>query len=460
MASLSTARTALAALREDLAGEVFAPGDPGYDGARTVFNALIDRRPAVIAQCAHAGDVVRAVRFARDLDLHIAVRGGGHGVAGPAVADNALVVDLRRMHSVTVDPAAEAVRIEGGATVGRLDRATQPYGLATTGGRASGVGVGGHVLGGGTGWLDRAFGLAADNLIGVELVTADAARVHASADENPELFWALHGGGGNFGIATALTLELHELPEFRIALLLCLPRFGPELVRAFREVIRTAPDEAGGAVLYTTGPPARFVPPELVGRLLCGCLLTYAGDAAGLRRLAGPLLALPHVAEIVGAVPYADVQCLLDEPPGLRNHWSAECLSGLPDELVDVFCAHAESMPVPTGTQYILFPQGGAVAAGPREYPVPYRDAPWVVQPFGNWADPADDERTTAWVRAARAGVRPWSTGAVPLNLIGDEGPDRVRAGLGAGNTLRLEKVKRRYDPDNVFRFNHNVQPV
>ncbi|MEU6672383.1 FAD-binding oxidoreductase [Streptomyces sp. NPDC046727] len=460
MASRSKAHAALAALREDLDGEVFAPGDPGYDDARRVFNAMIDRRPAVIAQCANATDVVRAVRFGRELDLHIAVRGGGHSVSGAAVADNALVVDLRRMHAVTVDPAAEAVRIEGGATMSHLDRATQPYGLATTGGRASTIGVGGFVLGGGSGWLDRAFGLAVDNLIGVELVTADAERVHANADENPELFWALHGAGGNFGIATALTLQLHELPEFSRVLLLYLPECGPAAVRAFREVIGGGPDELGGAVLYLTGPPAQFVPEALVGRLTCGVLLTYAGGGDGLRGLAEPLLALPHAAELAGDLPYADAQCMFDDPPGLRNHWSAEYLTGLPDEAVDVFCAHADGMPVPTRARHFLFPQAGAVTAGPHEYPVPCRCAPWAVHPYGLWADPADDERAEAWVRDVRDALRPWGTGAVCLNFIGDEGPERVRAGLGAGNLLRLEKLKRAYDPDNVFRFNHNIHPV
>ncbi|MEU2715131.1 FAD-binding oxidoreductase [Streptomyces sp. NPDC007205] len=443
MATRSKARTALAALREELVGDVFAPGDPGYDDARVVPNAMIDRRPAVIAQCADAADVVRTVRFGRELDLHIAVRGGGYGLAGARV-DGALVVDLRRMRGVAVDPAAEAVRVEGGATTGDLDRAAQPYGLASTGARAPATGVGGFVLGGGTGRLDRAFGLAVDDLIGVELVTADAERVHANADENPELFWALHGGGGNFGVATALTLELHELPEFSVVLLLCLPEFGPDVVRAFREIIRTGPDEVGGAVLCLA-----------LDRMLCGALLTYAGGEAGLRRLAEPLLALPHTAELAGA----EAQRLLYAPGG-RAHWSAECLTDLPDELVDVFCARAQAMPVPGGFRHLLLPLGGAVVTGPAAYPVPYRDAPWLSHPFARWTDPADDERAMAWVRDACADVRPWSTGAVPLDLIGDEGPERVRAGLGAGNLLRLEKVKRRWDPDNVFRFNHNIRPI
>ncbi|WP_086738845.1 FAD-binding oxidoreductase [Streptomyces glaucescens] len=460
MASLSKAGTALAALREDLAGDVFAPGDAGYDEARTVFNAMIDRRPAVIAQCADEDDVVRAVRFGRELDLNIAVRGGGHSVAGMALNDNGLVVDLRRMHGVTVHPGAEAVRVEGGATMSHLDRATQPYGLATTGGRASTTGVGGFVLGGGSGWLDRWCGLAVDNLLGVELVTADGERTHASADENPDLFWALHGGGGNFGVATALTLKLHELPEFAIALLLYRPEAGREVVRTFRDVIESGPVEAGGGVLYLTAPPEDFVPPHLVGSLVCVALLTYAGSEEDLRKVAEPLLALPHEAEIVGGMPYADVQCMIDDPPGMRNYWSAEYLTGAPDDFVDVFCALAQNMPVPTGTQHVLFPLGGAVADGPAEYPVPYRDSPWVVHPFGIWADPADDQRCIPWVHDVRGHVRPWATGAVYLNFIGDEGADRVRAGLGPENTDRLAALKRRWDPDNVFRFNHNIRPA
>ncbi|MFG2468252.1 FAD-binding oxidoreductase [Streptomyces canus] len=460
MASPSKAGAALSALREDLAGDVFAPDDPGYDEARAVFNAMIDRRPAVIAQCVNEDDVVRAVRFSRELDLPVAVRGGGHSVAGMALNDGGLVVDLRHMRAVTIDPAAEAVRVAGGATMSDLDRACQPHGLATTGGRASTTGVGGFVLGGGSGWLDRWCGLAVDNLLGVELVTADGERVHASADDHPDLFWALHGGGGNFGVATALTLKLHELPQFSIALLLYLPEFGPEVTRTFRDVIAAGPDEASGGVLYLTGPPEEFVPPHLVGTLLCGALLTYAGGEADLRKTAEPLLALPHVTEIVGAMPYADVQCMIDDPPGMRNYWSAEYLTGAPDDFVDAFCARADALPVPTGTQHVLFPLGGAIADGPREFPVPYRDAQWVVHPFGIWEDPADDERCVQWVRDVRAEVRPWSTGAVYLNFIGDEGADRVVAGVGTENTRRLSEVKRRYDPDNVFRFNHNITPA
>ncbi|MFG2982666.1 FAD-binding oxidoreductase [Streptomyces sp. NPDC048258] len=460
MSPLSKAGTALAALRDDLAGDVFAPDDPGYDEARTVFNAMIDRRPAVIARCENAEDVVTAVRFARDLDLKVSVRGGGHSVAGMSLNDGGLVVDLRRMHEVTVHPAARAARIGGGATMSHLDRACEPYALATTGGRASTTGVGGFVLGGGSGWLDRKFGLAVDNLLGVDLVTADGELLQVTAEDHPDLFWGLHGGGGNFGVATSLTLRLHELPAMSIAFVLYLPERGPEALRTYRDVIEAGPPEASGAAIYLTGPPEEFVPPHLVGLLLAGVLLTYAGPEEEMRKLAAPLLTIPHEAEIVTAIPYADLQCMIDDPPGMRNYWSAEYLTGVPDEFVDVFCARADSMPVPTGTQHAVWPQGGAIASAPGDYPVPYRDAAWAVHPFGMWEDPADDERVRQWVKDVRADVQPWSTGAVYLNFTGDEGHDRVVAGLGAENMRRLGELKRRYDPDNVFRFNHNIRPT
>lgn len=460
MAPLSKAGAALTALREDLAGAVFRPGDPGYDEARAVYNGMIDRRPAVIAQCESVADVVTAVRFARDLDLNIAVRGGGHSVAGMSLNDGGLVVDLRRMNAVTVHPAARAAHVSGGATMSHLDRACEPYALATTGGRVSTTGVGGFVLGGGSGWLDRTFGLAVDNLLGAELVTAEGELLQVTAQDRPELFWGLHGGGGNFGIATSLTLRLHELPAMSVAFVLYLPERGPEMVRTYRDVIAAAPREASGAAMYMTGPPEEFVPPHLVGLLVAGALLTYAGPEEEMRALAAPLLAIPHEAEMVTALPYTVLQSMLDDPPGMRNYWSAEYLSGVPDAFVDVFCARADSMPVPSGTQHLIWPQGGAIADGPDDYPVSFRDAPWAVHPFAAWEDAADDERCRQWVKDVRADVQPWSTGAVYLNFTGDEGHDRVVAGLGAENIRRLEALKREYDPDNVFRFNHNIRPA
>ncbi|MFI1396423.1 FAD-binding oxidoreductase [Streptomyces sp. NPDC020681] len=460
MAPQGIAEAALTGLRQQLTGEAIVPGEPAYDDARTIFNGMIDRRPAVIAQCETGADVARAVRFGREQDLAIAVRGGGHSVAGMAVNDGGLVVDLRRMHTVIVNPVERAVRVGGGATMSHLDRACQPHDLATTGGRASTTGVGGFMLGGGSGWLERKFGLACDNLVAVELVTAAGDTVHASEDENPELFWALHGGGGNFGVATAITLQLHSLPAMSMIMLLFPAEKGPEAVRAHRDFCDTAPDEVGGAVLYLTGPPEPFVPEELVGKLVCAILVTYAGTEEQARKVAEPMLGLGHAAEVIAQLPYAELQCMLDDPPGLRNYWSAEYLSGFPDDAVDAFCARADAMPVPSNSQHIMFPMGGAVARGPADYPVPWRSARWGIHPFGIWSDPADDERARQWVREARNDVMPWSIGAVYGNFIGQEGEERVVASFGAENYRRLAAVKAEYDPDNVFRLNHNIKPV
>ncbi|MFF7814999.1 FAD-binding oxidoreductase [Streptomyces sp. NPDC007945] len=452
--------SALAGLREDLAGEVYVPGDPGYDEARAVHNGMIDRRPAVIAQCATQADVTNAVLFGRETGLPIAVRGGGHSVAGASVVDGGLVVDLRRMHAVVADPEHLTVRVEGGALMSHLDRATQPFGLATTGGRVSTTGVGGFVLGGGSGWLERKFGLACDNLLSVELITAGGEHVVASAEENPELFWALHGGGGNFGVATSLTLRLHELPRMSMALLLFPPRSGPEVVRAYRELAGWAPDEIGGGVIYFPAPPEPFVPGHLVGQLVCGALVTCAGPMSRVREVVESLVALRPVVEVVSDIPYAELQSMLDDPPGLRNYWSAEYLSGFPEEAVDVFCARGERIPAGTQTQHVLFMMGGAVAAGPSGYPLPWRTAPWVVHPFATWEDPADDGRAVQWVHDVRADMRPWTTDAVYLNFIGAEGEPRVVAGFGEENLPRLAAVKAAFDPDNVFRHNHNIRPA
>ncbi|GHA78685.1 FAD-binding oxidoreductase [Streptomyces termitum] len=452
--------TALAGLREDLAGEVLVPGDPGYDEARAVHNAMIDRRPAVVAQCAGPEDVANAVLFGRETGLPIAVRGGGHSVAGTSSVDDGLVIDLRRMHTVVADPEHLTVRVGGGATIGHLDRATQPFHLATTGGRASTTGLGGFVLGGGSGWLERKFGLACDNLLSVDLVTAEGRHVVASERENPELFWALHGGGGNFGVATSMTLRLHELPAMSFALLLFPPASGPAVLRAYRELAEGAPEELGGGVLYVPAPPAPFVPGHLVGRLVCAALVTYAGPVARVRALAAGLLALRPVVELVQDVPYADLQCMLDDPPGLRNYWSAEYLDALPDEALDVFRALGDRIPQGTAIQHVLFPMGGAVARSADRYPLPWRSAAWVVHPFATWEDPADDGRAVQWVHDVRSGMGPWATDAVYLNFIGAEGERRVAAGFGAGNRARLAAVKAAYDPGNVFRLNHNIAPA
>lgn len=446
--------------RQGFAGEIIVPGDAAYDEARTIFNSMIDRRPGVIAQCTRVEDVVQAVKFGREQELEIAIRGGGHSVAGKALTEGGLVIDMRRMNAASVDPQAQTVRVGGGATMSHLDRATEPYGLATTGGRVSTTGVAGYTLGGGDGWLARKMGLACDNLVAVELVTADGSVVTASADENPDLFWALHGGGGNFGVATSFTFRLHELPVVTAFLLLWQAESGPEILRAYRDFMESAPDEVGGGALYITGPDEEFVPPALIGKLTFAVLVVYAGPEAEARDVSAGLLALGHEGELIVEVSNAELQCMLDDPPGYRNYWSAEYLDAFPDEAVARFCARAEDMVVPSPSQHVLFPQGGAIARGPSHFPIVWRHAPWCVHPFGLWKDPADDERGRQWAHNIRADLKPWANGAVYLNFIGDEGHDRVMAGFGEENYRKLARIKAQFDPDNIFRLNHNIKPA
>ncbi|MGH2993979.1 MAG: FAD-binding oxidoreductase [Solirubrobacterales bacterium] len=447
-------------LRNGFRGKVLRADDPGYDDARTIFNAMIDRRPALIAQCASVEDVCAAVELARGAGLPTAVRGGGHSVAGKSLCDDGIVIDLRHMKAVSVDPNARTATVGGGATMSDLDRATEPHGLATTGGRVSTTGVGGFTLGGGAGWLDRKLGLACDRMLSVELVTANCRVVKASEDENPELFWALHGGGGNFGIATSLEFRLDEVPGVTAALLLWKPEAGPEVLRRYRDFIDSAPDEVGGGMLYMTGPEEDFVPEELVDKLVCAVLVTYVGDESEAREVMSPLLELKPDGEMIASMPYAELQCMLDDPPGYRNYWSAEYLDDFPDEAVDLFCARARDMIVPSPSQHVLFPQGGAVGRGNEDIPISWSGASWVVHPFGLWEDPDDDERGRQWAKDIRADVKPWATGATYLNFIGDEGEDRLVAGFGRENYERLARVKAEYDPDNLFRLNPNVEPA
>ncbi|WP_028650049.1 FAD-binding oxidoreductase [Nocardiopsis sp. CNT312] len=462
MTRLTTAKSgpALEALRSGLTGPVLTPGDTGYGDARSVFNSMIGLRPAAIAQCASVDDVRRCVECAREEGLELAVRGGGHSVAGMGLTDGGLVIDLCRLRSVTVDAEAMEARVGGGALMRDLDVATAPFGLATTGGRVSTTGVAGFALGGGSGWLERKFGLACDNLLEADLVTAGGDRVRASAGENPELFWALHGGGGNFGVATRLVFRLHPLPSFSLGLLFFHPEDGPAVVRAYRDLMGQAPDELGGGVIYLVAQPEPFVPDALVGTLVCAVVLPCAGDERMLRDLAAPLTQMGPAAGMLAGMPYAQAQQALDDPPGYRNYWSVENMDSLPDEFIERFCARAYGMPIPSPTQHVLFPFGGAMDRPKTDYPVPWRHSAWAVHPLAMWEDAADDRRARDWVHDVCEDTAPWRTGDVYLNFVGDEGSERVAAGRGAANHRRLAEVKREFDPDNLFHRNHNIRPA
>lgn len=411
------------------------PDSPGYDESRTLFNAMIDRRPAVIAPCSSGAEVADALKYAKVNSLAVAVRAGGHSVAGMSLNDGGLVVDVRPMKSVSVDPEARTVTAGAGLTCGEFDRATQKPGLALTGGRVSTTGLAGFTLGGGSGWLERAFGFACDDLISVDLVTAAGKQVTASAQENPELFWALHGGGGNLGIATSFTSRPHALgPAVHAGLMLWPGDAAAELSRGYRELALAAPNEESATILYVTAPPEPFVPPELVGKMAVAVVYVYAGDAAEGAEHAKPYRALRPAVDLVGDTNYADFQCSLDDPPGKYNYWSADYHDELSDDALDVIIESARNLPGPNSQQLIAH-WGGAVG-GPAAAATPLlnRNASWVSHPFGLGETPEGGQEAKAWVKRFRHDIAPYATGGVWLNFIGDEGQDRVRAAFGEQN--------------------------
>ena len=437
------------------------PDDARYDEARTVFNAMIDRRPAVIAECATARDVAEALELAGRENYDVAVRAGGHSVAGVSVNDGGIVIDVRPMKSIAVDADAKQVRVGAGVTWGEFDRATAEHGLATTGGRVSTTGVAGLTLGGGSGWFERAWGLACDNLVSVDLVTADGREVTASEDENPELFWALHGGGGNFGVVTSFVFGLHPLPPLVAAGLMIWPGDASnEVARAYRDFAVDAPDELGTGLVFLTGPPEEFVPVHLQGTTVAAIAAAYAGDPDEGAEVLRPLRDLQPEVDLVGPMPYADFQCMIDDPPGLHNYWSGDYHDEFPDEALDVFVKYGFERQSPHAQQ-ILLPWGGAVARVAEDAtPMTKRSAPWLTHPFALWEDPADSEKNIEWARSFRRDIARYANGGVYLNFIGDEGQDRVRAAFGEEKYKRLAGVKGEWDPANVFRGNQNIKPA
>jgi FAD/FMN-containing dehydrogenase len=458
---ISRTETALGELRSRLAGAVYEPGAPEYAEACTLFNAMIERRPALVARCAAPEHVVVALAFAREHGLEIAVRAGGHSVAGLSLVDDGLVIDVRGMSGIAVDPKRRVARVGAGVTWADLDRATQPHGLATTGGRVSSTGVAGLTLGGGSGWLERKHGLACDNLLAVELVTADGELVRASEDEHPELFWALRGGGGNFGVVTSFEFRLHPLESEVFAGLALYPaEHGRELLALYRDVMLTAPEELSLAYVYLTAPAEPDIPEHLHGRLVVGIAGMYAGPVDdGQEALRDVREFGPPEVDFFGPMPYPDFQCMIDDPPGYRNYWTAEHLRDLPDEAIEAIASRSEELP-PGPAQLFIVAWGGAVARASEEAsPLAGRDARFVVHPFALWEDPSDDERLIAWARAFRTDLREFATGAAYLNFIGDEGRARVRAGYRKRSYERLAQVKADWDPENVFRASGNVAP-
>jgi FAD/FMN-containing dehydrogenase len=435
--------------------------DGRYDESRAVFNAMIDRYPAVIAKCSTPGDVASALELARRDGLTVAVRAGGHSVAGLSVNDGGMVIDVRPMRQITVDPLKRTVTAGAGVTWAEFDAATQQYGLATTGGRVSSTGIAGFTLGGGSGWAERKYGLACDNLISVDLVTAAGEQITASQDRHPELFWALHGGGGNFGVATALQYQLHPLgPTVLAGLLLWPASAGRDVAQAYRDLAADASRELGSGLVFLTGPPEEFVPGDLQGTTVAGMALLWAGDPAEGQDAIKPFLDLQPAVNVVGPMPYAAFQQMIDDPPGMRNYWSADYHDAFDDDALDVFIQYGCERKSPF-TQQILLPWGGAVAdRGESDTPMANRSVRWITHPFAVWDDAAGDDANIAWAQAFRRDIARHTTGGIYLNFIGNEGQDRIRAAYGPANYARLASIKAHYDPDNVFRGNQNIQPA
>jgi len=449
-------------LRTGFRGALLRPGEDGYDEARRIWNGAIDRRPALIARCAGADDVAAAVRFAREHDLLVSVRGGGHAVAGHAVCDDGLMIDLSLMKAVTVDPTSRTAKAAAGLLWSEFDKATQPMGLATTGGIISHTGIAGLTLGGGLGHLMRKHGLTVDNLRSVDLITADGDRLHVDAQTEPDLFWGLRGGGGNFGIATSLEYQLHPVGPLVLGGPIIWPLDqAPTVLRFVREWVAEVPDELGITIAARLAPPMPFLPPDQYGKPVLMLLLVWSGDIADGQRAIEPLRRLgTPLAEVVRPVPYLAIQSMLDggAPHGMHYYWKSHRLPKLTDDVVDVIVAGAETVPTPF-SQFSGWAVGGAVGRVDAEATaVGDRGVGFELNITAAW--PAPDpggESHRAWVREHWDTLRPQSTG-VYANFLSDEGAEGVEAAYG-GRLTRLTALKDRYDPTNFFRLNANIPP-
>ena len=455
--------TVLGSALEGFAGELLAPGDPGYDTARSLWNGDIDRRPRLIARCTTVEDVVRAVRHAREAGLPISVRGGGHGVGGHAVVDDGLMIELSPLKAIQVDPQAATVRAQAGVVLGELDRASQEFELAVPAGIVTHTGISGLTLGGGIGWLMRKHGATVDNLLSADLVTADGQVVRASADAEPDLFWGLRGGGGNFGVVTSFEYQAHELGPIVLAGLVGYPlEEGREVLHKYRDVVADAPDELTTIVTVRRVPALSAYPEAHHGRPVVNVGACYAGDPARGEEVVRPLRELgTPLYDSLAPQPFLDFQGQFD--PGVLwgwgYYWKSWEVPPLSNEVIDELVHAAWRLPTPQ-SYAILFQLGGALARVPEEATAyPQRDAAFNVNINGVWTEPADREAAVEWVRALYQALEPHAYGRAYVNFIGDEGQDRVRQAYGAEKYARLVSLKDRFDPENVFRLNQNIQP-
>jgi hypothetical protein len=447
-----------------LRGELLRSGDTGYDEARRVWNGMIDKYPALVVRCMSAADVINSVNFARDNHLLLAVRGGGHNVVGTATVDGGLLIDLSSMKGIHIDPERRTARAEGGVTIGELDRNTQAFGLATPLGVVSETGIAGLTLGGGLGWLMRKYGLSCDNLVSVEVVTSDGRFLTASEEENPELFWGIRGGGGNFGVVTCFEYRLHPVgPEVMFGFVFYPGDRAKEVLRFLNEYMAQVRDEVSPVGVLGWVPHDQTFPKECHGEHYVALLAMHAGDVEEGKRVLQPLRELREpIADFSGSIPYVEAQKLLDEfyPEGGRYYWKSTNVDRLDDEAIECLIAHAETAPSQYSTIHIRY-QGGAVGRiKTSETAFGDRSAPMLLSIEANWENPQDDEANVAWVQECVFDMRRFSDGGTYLNFAGflEEGDQLIRDAYGE-NYERLVALKNEYDPTNLFRLNQNIKP-
>jgi FAD/FMN-containing dehydrogenase len=455
-------QTQAAATIEGFRGQLLTPGDEGYEHARWTWNGMFDKRPALIARCSGVSDVIAGVNYAREQGLLLSVRGGGHSVPGHSTCDDGLVLDLSPMRSVRVDPAARTARAEGGVNWGTYDHETHAFGLASTGGQISTTGIAGLTLGGGIGWLMRKHGLACDNLISADVVTAEGELVTAGADHNEDLFWGLRGGGGNFGVVTSFEYQLHKVGLVFGGAVMHPADRAHEVLGFFREFCPTAPDELTAYALLVTAPPAPFVPPELVGSpvvVLAGC---YTGSIDEGERVLEPLREFgnPPI-DLFQPLPYPVLQSMFDDtgPAGHSYYMKGDYVSEASDELIEALTEHAAAMPGPHCEIHLGQMGGVAGRVGENDTAFAHRNAEFVFMGLAHWLEPHEEEAQLSWVRALGEAAQPYSVGTY-VNFLGDEGDERIRAAYGSEDKYaRLVELKRKWDPQNLFCLNQNIRP-
>lgn len=459
--SVDTLDAAIPAFARTFDGTLVQPGDAQYDASRAIFNGMIDRHPRLIARCAGTSDVVQAIAFARTHALTCSVRGGGHNVAGSALNDGGIVIDLSGMRDVRVDPEQRIAHVQGGATWAEVDAATHAFGLATPGGMVSTTGVGGLTLGGGLGHLTRAYGLSIDNLLSAELVLADASVVTASETQHPDLFWAIRGGGGNFGVVTALTFRLHPVSVVYGGPLLYPRECAGDVLRLYRDFLAAAPDEMSAMFAYLIVPPGPPFPEHLHGATMCAILPCYVGPLDRGAELVQPLRDFgPPALDLLGPIPFPVLQSLFDPlaPSGLQQYWKADFVSEITDAMIDIHTTFGPQIPTLTSIVHIYPVSGAAGRVGADATAYAHRAARFVHIIGAAYPDPAETPRHVAWVREYWGALHPHAAGGY-VNFMMDEGEERIRSTYG-DHYARLAALKATYDPTNLFRMNQNITPA